>query len=202
MGFFDDIYIFETHQPDLKLDQSNKFSFSEEKNQLVMNNQSYPVKGVDIENNNLERKILLEFAFDNYYNPTVDLSEIIMSSLSMSKEDIAGMNGWAEIRVELLESTRIENKTNFLIAVTNTGSCNTDASYLLSLTTIELSIFDFTLYETNNCKKYNAYEIGNAYYIFPINNGIMTYDEDDISGSIGSYEVINSKVEIKQSWLD
>ena len=159
-----------------------------------------PVKGVDFRLHRLERSAFLEIRDAKGKNSHIDVAELVCEQLGLSHEEWVGYNGWAETTVSLAEFTFVEGGINVLLAIDVSGSCNTDRSYLLSSHLDDNGAMRSVHFDqVGNCLFYGAERAGSNAYRIMLHETSARGTSDSLR-RIGSFEIVQSEVMIKQAW--
>ena len=159
-----------------------------------------PVKGVDFRLHRLERSAVLEIRDAKGKNGHIDVTELVCEQLGLSHEEWVGYNGWADISVSLSEFTFVEGGVNILLAIDVSGSCNTDRSYLISCHLDDNgAMLSVHFHQVGNCLFYGAERSGGNAYRIMLHETSARGTSDSLR-RIGSFEIVQSEVIIKQAW--
>lgn len=177
---------------------SEKFNLSKSDGEWTKDGVTKRVQGVNFYEKNLERSILLKIQNEVRDLDIINIQDLILKELETSKDALVGMNGWAETEITLLEFTSKDDGLNVLLEITELGSCNTDRRSIMYVTINEYSVIeDFGIYEIENCKRYYPNKEGDVVRIIPF---VDNTNYSDSSADLGSYKIVDSKIEIIKPW--
>lgn len=206
---WDSIAIYGDRDEKKPLNIKEIFSLSGKNGLFIKNGETKVINGINFTENYLERNIHLEVTRKDKEPHTIDLTSLIETQAGLGKYEMVGLNGWADADIHLAEYTFVEDYINVLLDIGISGSCNTDASFILWVSINENnSIKDFSIHKIGNCKFYGPYEDKDSIIriiphdhltesmLNPNTKGPIT----DKSYDLGSYKIINSKVIIINPW--
>ena len=179
---------------------SEKFELSDDGGIFTKNGVTKKVTGLNFYEKYLDRDIFLKISnYDDF--GYVNIEDLLILALPSSKNELVGMNGWAETQLSLEEYSFIEDGINILISISQIGSCNTDRNSLIGIKINKLfEIEEFETHEIGNCKRYTSHQNKKGDPIRIIKYFDSPNDYFDTSNDIGSFVIIDSKIIIIKAW--
>lgn len=191
-----DSVVFKENQKPIEIIET--FTLGVKSSSWTKNGISKQVEGINFQEKNLSRTILIRMRDNMGRLNTINLFEVLMNQVGNSNTDLIGMNGYADMSIELLEHSSTSSGMNVLFAIMEDGSCNTDRRSLLYISLNQSFVLgDFGTIEIENCNDFFSIpdKDGKTFHIVPVGD-----KHSSSSQELGSYQIVESKIEIIKSW--
>ncbi len=180
---------------------SETFTFSDKKVSWTHNGQTKTVSGINLKQRKIKEFVGLVTTQKDGSIKKIDLQEFLEQDASVTIEALQGLDGWAETDFSVSYSPVVDG-TNVLLKISQSGSCNTDRTLLVSIKLDEsLNIANQSYYKIGDCRNFSSV-LDNGAYIVVSNEGFSERASDirDTTFDLGSYKIVNSDVVVIKGW--
>ena len=180
---------------------SETFTFSDKKVSWTHNGQIKTVSGINPKQRRINEFVGLVTTQKDGSTKKIDLKEFLEQDAFVTIEALQGLDGWAETDFSVSYSPVIDG-TNVLLKISQSGSCNTDRTLLVSIQLDEsLNITNRSYHKIGDCRNFSSV-LDNGVYLVVSNESFSERASDvrDTSFDIGSYKIVNSEVVVIKGW--